>query len=170
MTTHRSIVKQLEAHPRLLTRVSLVAWVAAAIIWSGLISSRAYAASSKPNSTNALHAAAQKIAEGHVIAQSVRWENGRIVTRSVVAVRECFKGKCGAEIELKQFGGSVGGLTMVAHGVTLLKQGEAALLFVTADGPSSHQSVALGNGVVRTNARRDLEGLRTTLRKMKSSR
>lgn len=161
---------QLESHWPTLIKVAVVAWVAAMIIWSGVISSRAFAASSKPSTLNALHAAAQKIAEGKVIAQSVRWENGRIVTRSIVSIRECFKGKCGKEIEIKQFGGSRDGLTMVAHGVTVLKQGEAAFVFVTADGPSSYQPVAMGNGVLRSALHRDVDTLRTTLRNLKNAR
>lgn len=132
------------------TKFAVTSWTVAAITWLAIISSRVFAADARPIALGDLYSKAEVVLHGTVLAQRSNWERGRIVTRSIVAVDECFKGSCGQMVEIKQWGGSVGDYTMTAHGVRLLELGDKSALFLRGDRLRDLQPVGLQKGVLHT--------------------
>ncbi len=77
------------------------------------------------------------VVRGTVKSSQARWtrDRSRIVTETIVTVRDTWKGERLAEVSVLQQGGVVGEVGQLVHGTVTFKPGEEVALFLEARGP-----------------------------------
>jgi len=110
----------------------LLALAAAALAWAA---SPAAASTFVAVTTEDLVRTSASIVEGEVLAVQSRWTaDGRIiVTDATVRVSSTLAGEAAPVVQVKTFGGTVGGFTVEAHGFPTFRAGERVLLFLEPD-------------------------------------
>jgi hypothetical protein len=131
-----------------------------ALIALGAVLQPAAATTMRRLSATQLAAASELVVRGQVVARTTVAEGGRIYTDSLVAVGECWRGRCPEQITVRQLGGELGGVGLRVAGITPLETGDRVVLFLR--GRAGHQRpVALSQGVFRIDGGdlvRDLGG------------
>ncbi len=98
-----------------------------------------------------LRSRAEVIAEGKVVQVRTMRANGRIETVAVVRVRQLHKGEAGRRLQVRAFGGEIGGRRMMVQGAASFTKGDRVLLFLYDDG-DSWRSVGMFQGVWHLDA------------------
>ncbi len=156
-------------------RKPLLALLAAAALVVAVPARPAYSTSVEPLSAEELVDHAQTIVWGDCISVRTEWnrERTKILTRVQLASREVLKGDRAPTVELLLPGGELDGMAYVIHGMPRFREGQEAVVHVTAPHATSgiRLPVGLGQGVhtvERTGAqpvvRRDLRDLNFVVR------
>jgi len=109
---------------------------------------------------------ADLIVQGEAVRSESGWEDGKIITRTVVRVKETLKGAAVKELTFRHVGGVVNGIGQILHGEATLAAGEEAVLFLRALGGGEYRAVGMAQGKFRvetdasgTHAVQSFEGL-----------
>lgn len=156
-------------------RKPLLALLAAAALVVALPARPAFSTSVEALSPEELVERAQTIVWGDCISVRPEWNRARtkILTRVQLASREVLKGDRAPTVELLLPGGELDGMAYVIHGMPRFREGQEAVVHVTAAHATSgvRLPVGLGQGVhtveragARPIVRRDLRDLNFVIR------
>lgn len=156
-------------------RKPLLALLAAAALVVALPARPAFSTSVEALSPEELVERAQTIVWGDCISVRPEWNRNRtkILTRVQLASREVLKGERAPTVEVLLPGGELDGMAYVIHGMPRFRQGQEAIVHLTAPHAATGIRVPVGLGqgvhtVVRVGARplvrRDMRDLNLVLR------
>jgi hypothetical protein len=95
-----------------------------------------------------LVAHAEAVVEGEVLEVASFWnaEHTAILTEAVLRVDDTLVGTAPAFVNLRTFGGKVGGYTIVAHGFPTFEVGQKLLLFLEPEKDGAHRVLGYRQG------------------------